>query len=222
MQEADYIIIDFDSTFISKESLDMLAEASLIKDKNHTSIIKQIERITKDGMSGKINFKDSLDQRIKLMNATRQDVLTVSENLKKFISKSFLKNKKFIKNNRHKIYFISGGFREMLLPTLREFGIDEGHIYGNDFLYNSKDEIVGFNHKNPLSFENGKSKVLEMLSLEGEIHAIGDGYNDYLLKQSGKASSFFAFTENVYREKICFIADGVLTSFDEYIKIFSY
>jgi len=156
------------------------------------------------------------------MNATRQDVLTVSENLKKFISKSFLKNKKFIKNNRHKIYFISGGFREMLLPTLREFGIDEGHIYGNDFLYNSKDEIVGCNHKNPLSFENGKSKILEMLSLEGEIHAIGDGYNDYLLKQSGKASRFFAFTENVYREKICFIADGVLTSFDEYIKIFSY
>ena len=74
MKKADYIIIDFDSTFISKESLDMLAEACLKKHKNRHKIIKQVQTITDQGMSGKIDFRDSLDKRIKLIKATKNDV----------------------------------------------------------------------------------------------------------------------------------------------------
>ena len=43
MLKADYIIIDFDSTFISKESLDILAESCLIKQENHHVIIEKIK-----------------------------------------------------------------------------------------------------------------------------------------------------------------------------------
>ena len=68
MKKADYIIIDFDSTFISKESLDMLAEACLKKHKNRHKIIKQVQTITDQGMSGKIDFRDSLDKRISRIN----------------------------------------------------------------------------------------------------------------------------------------------------------
>ena len=44
MLKADYIIIDFDSTFISKESLDMLAESCLFKQENH---LEKIEKMLK-------------------------------------------------------------------------------------------------------------------------------------------------------------------------------
>ena len=97
MLKADYIIIDFDSTFISKESLDILAESCPIKLENHHLIIGKIKKITEQGMSGEINFKDSLDQRIKLIKATKMDVSKVSKNLNKIVTKSFLRNKKFIK-----------------------------------------------------------------------------------------------------------------------------
>ena len=60
MLKADYIIIDFDSTFISNESLDILAESCPIKHENHHEIIEKIKKITEQGMSGEINFKDSL------------------------------------------------------------------------------------------------------------------------------------------------------------------
>ena len=53
------------------------------------------------------------------------------------------------------------------------------------------------------------------------MHAIWDGFNDYLLKKSGKVSRFFAFTENVYRKEVCAVSDKVLTSFEEYINIFN-
>ena len=96
MIKADYIIIDFDSTFISKESLDMLAESCLFKQKNH---LDKIEKITEQAMSGEINFKDSLHQRIKLIKATKDDVSNVSKGLNEVVTKSFLRNKEFIKKS---------------------------------------------------------------------------------------------------------------------------
>ena len=141
-----------------------------------------------------------------------------------FSNKSQFSNDKLLINN---LVFFSGMGRSgktllsKVLPSLKNFGVHENHIFGNDFIYNNADEVIGFNHDNPLSEENGKVKIVEMLSLKGVVHAIGDGFNDYLLKKSGKVSSFFAFTENVHRKKVCAVADRVLTSFDEYISIFN-
>ena len=78
----------------------------------------------------------------------------------------------------------------MLLPVLMNFKIRKNHVFGNEFIYNSDEEVIGFNINNPLASENGKVKILETISLKGEVHVIGDGYNDYLLKKSGKVSAF--------------------------------
>ena len=112
MKKADYIIIDFDSTFISKESLDMLAESCIKKSKNCHKVIKQIQTITDQGMSGKIDFRDSLDRRIKLIKATKKDVVKVSRSLTQIVSKSFSKNKKFIMDNREKFFLFQQVLRK--------------------------------------------------------------------------------------------------------------
>ena len=154
------------------------------------------------------------------MKANKSDVIEVSNRLKDYITPSFLRNKDFLHEHNKKIYFISGGFREMLLPVLNNFGISNNHIFGNEFTYDSDSNIVGFEKNNPLTDVSGKAKIVESLCLNGEIHAIGDGYNDYKLKAVGAASKFFAFTENIKRENVCALADKVLASFDEYIEIF--
>ena len=216
----DFLIIDFDSTFISKESLDELAYYTLQKNQADISVIEKIEKITDDGMNGKITFHESIDSRLQLMKANKSDVIEISNRLRDYITPSFLRNKDFIHEHNKKIYFISGGFREMLLPVLNNFGISNNHIFGNEFTYDSDSNIVGFEKNNPLTDVSGKAKIVESLWLNGEIHAIGDGYNDYKLKAVGAASKFFAFTENIKRENVCALADKVLASFDEYIEIF--
>jgi len=216
----DFLIIDFDSTFISKESLDELAYYTLQKSKVDISVIEEIQKITDAGMNGEITFHKSIDSRLQLMKANKSDVIEISNRLKDYITPSFLRNKDFIHEHNKKIYFISGGFREMLLPVLNNFGISNNHIFGNEFTYDSDNNIVGFEKNNPLTDVSGKAKILKSLCLNGEIHAIGDGYNDYKLKAVGAASKFFAFTENIKRENVCALADIVLTSFDEYIEIF--
>ena len=216
----DFLIIDFDSTFISKESLDELAYYALQRSQADISVIEKIQKITDAGMNGEITFHESIDSRLQLMKANKSDVIEVSNRLKDHITSSFLRNKDFIHKHNKKIYFISGGFREMLLPVLNNFGISNNHIFGNEFTYDSDNDIVGFEKNNPLTDVSGKAKILKSLCLNGEIHAIGDGYNDYKLKAVGAASKFFAFTENIKRENVCALADKVLASFDEYIEIF--
>ena len=74
----NFIIIDFDSTFISKESLDELASHALARSKTKDLILDQIHQLTVDGMSGKITFYESINSRLKLISATREDVKFVS------------------------------------------------------------------------------------------------------------------------------------------------
>ena len=107
----DFLIIDFDSTFISKESLDELAYYTLQKNQSDISVIEKIEKITDDGMNGKITFHESIDSRLQLMKANKSDVIEISNRLRDYITPSFLRNNDFIHEHNNKIYFISGGFR---------------------------------------------------------------------------------------------------------------
>ena len=70
-----------------------------------------------------------------------------------------------------------------------------------------------------MSKKSGKVLMIKALKLSGKIDVIGDGYTDYEIKESGLASSFYAFIENINRKKIKRLSDKVLNSFDDYIKI---
>ncbi|MGB3466844.1 MAG: phosphoglycerate dehydrogenase, partial [Cyclobacteriaceae bacterium] len=58
-------------------------------------------------------------------------------------------------------------------------------------------------------------RLIESLDLDGEIHVIGDGYNDYEIKAAGLAKEFYAFTENIKRDKVVAMADHIAPSLDE-------
>jgi len=53
--------------------------------------------------------------------------------------------------------------------------------------------------------------------LPGDVYVIGDGYTDYEIKHSGLANKFYAFTENVEREKVLAKADHITPSLDEFL-----
>ena len=72
---------------------------------------------------------------------------------------------------------------------------------------------------NNLSKEGGKIKAVRNLKLKGKTYVLGDGFTDYQLKEAGLADKFFAFTENVFREKVAQKADHVVSNFDEFLSL---
>lgn len=212
-------IIDFDSTIIQTEGLEELATISLKNTPQREEILKQIKETTNAGMEGKISFRESLKRRLKLLHANKTHIEILNKILRKKISSSFLRNKKFLKDHKSQIYILSGGFKEFVWPTVKDFGIPPSHIFANTFKINKRGEIIGFDLQNPLSQNNGKVKAIRKLNLTGEIIAIGDSFTDLQIKKMGIAKHFVAFTENITREAVLKDADQVVGSLDEFLFI---
>ena len=62
------LLIDFDSTFVEVETLDVLAEVCFGSDSN---IVNSINDITNKAMSGEIPFDIALKKRIKILKANK-------------------------------------------------------------------------------------------------------------------------------------------------------
>lgn len=222
-----YFVIDFDSTFVTLEGLDELARIAL---KNSPEKITEIEQITRDGMVGKIGFRDSLEKRLKLMSFGKEEIEKTVKVLKKNITPSVLRNKKFFKQNSESIYIISGGFEELILPVVEDFGILKENILSNKFVFKDG-KAVGFDKTKRTSEAQGKAAAVKELNLEGEVIVVGDGFTDLEIKRVNSGSQvysevhrtssgmtrykFIAFTENVSRESIVKEADLVARDFDE-------
>ena len=67
-------VFDFDSTLTRVEALDVLAELTLQGKSNKDEIIAEIQKITNLGIDGDISFTESLESRIKLLLAHKNDL----------------------------------------------------------------------------------------------------------------------------------------------------
>lgn len=210
-----YFIIDFDSTLTRVEAMDLLASISLQGLPQKAAAEARIKELTDLGMNGEISFRDSLKERLLLLEAKESHLPPLIELLKKQVSTSFQRNKDFFKQYADSIFVISNGFKEYITPIVTELGIKKDHIYANELLFDENGKVTGFNEDNPLSKDGGKAEVIRKLDLDGDIYVIGDGHNDYEIKAAGLANKFYAFTENVSREKVMKKADHIAPSLEE-------
>ncbi len=210
-------VFDFDSTLTRVEALDVLAEMTLKGRSDKDSIINEIRQITNLGIDGEISFTESLERRIKLLGAHRDDLGQLVSELRQKISKSIASNKEFFQTYSEDIYVISCGFKEFIDPIVSEYNIPSDRVFANTFEFDDEGNIVGFDEQNVLASHNGKIACLKLLNLQGEVQVIGDGYSDYVMRQAGIADKFFAYTENVHREKAASNADHITPNMDEFL-----
>lgn len=212
-----YFIIDFDSTFTQVEALDILGEISLKDSPDRADRLQQIKDITDKGMNGSFSFRESLEQRINILNAHQNHLPKLIEELRKVVSISFKRNADFFEKYSERVYIISNGFKDFIVPIVGDYHIKPENVCANEFEFDTDGNIVGFDKENVLSSNNGKVEQLKSLELKGDIYVIGDGYTDYEIKAAGLANKFYAFTENVERANVTENADHITPSFDEFL-----
>jgi len=213
-----YVFIDFDSTFAQVETLEEIVLVSYKVESEREKVFTEIKRITDLAMEWELSFWEALEERVNLLDINKENIEDVIKSLQAKITPSFERNKEFIRKNKENLYILSGGFKECIVPIAKDFWIDESHVFANDFLYDENGTVTWVNTSNPLSQEWGKAKVVNSLWLNGTKVSIWDGWNDYLLKEAKAVDVFFAFVENVAREKVINKADETLETFDDFIK----
>lgn len=217
MQTNRNFVIDFDSTFTQVEALDVLGEITLKTHAEKEEKLQKLAELTNSGMAGNLSFRESLVQRLELLNANKKDLPRLIDNLKSRVSKSFIRNREFFEENHENIFIISNGFKEFIVPIVEEFGVKAENVFANTFEFDAGGNIVGFDKNNVLSSNNGKVEMLKSLDLQGDVYVIGDGYTDYEIKAAGLANKFYAFTENVERSNVLENADHITPSLDEFL-----
>ncbi len=212
-------VFDFDSTLTRVEALDVLAEMTLLGKANREQVIHEIQEITNLGIDGEISFTESLERRISLLKAHKSHLVPLVQELRQKISKSIESNKEFFEKYSEDIYVISCGFKEFIDPIVKDYNIPSERVFANTFRFDEEENIIGFDKENVLATHNGKIECLRRLDLDGEVQVIGDGYSDYVMREAGIAHKFFAYTENVHREKAADNADHVAPNLDEFLFI---
>jgi D-3-phosphoglycerate dehydrogenase / 2-oxoglutarate reductase len=212
------IIIDFDSTIVQVESLEDLAAIALADCDDMKERVEAIAAITNEAMDGKIGFREALARRVPLLCAQQRHLDELVRILQKKITPSLLENRDWFHANSDRLYVVSGGFREFILPVVLPLGFREDHVFANTFTVDESGMITGADSTNFLSQDDGKTLLLRALNLPKPRLIVGDGYSDYQLKASGEADTFYVLTENVQRESVIRLADRVLPTFDELVQ----
>ncbi len=214
------LFIDFDSTFNQVESLEALLQFSIPLEEDRKPVLTQIEELTNLAMEGKIDYKDSLNQRIALLRANKEHLQALISYLNTTISPSIVRNKQYLIEHKEQIFIISNGFEDFITPVITEFGLLSSQVFANRFLYDTQGTIIGVDQDNPLAKGGGKPVVINRLDIPKPKVIIGDGYNDYEAKAQGAVDQFILFTENITRKSVVPLADQIVNNFEEIIELF--
>ena len=212
------LIIDFDSTIISLETLEYLASISLHNNNQKNKISKKISHYTNLAMNGEITFEESLDMRLNLMGITRNHINKAISDLSNKLDSTFLDNIDFLKEHSDDIYIVSGGFKSIIKSVLLSSTNVNWNVFANEFKFDKHNNVIGIDSDNLLAFSKGKVELVKKLNLNNDIIIIGDGYTDYEVKKHGLAKYFLAYTAHAKRENVIIHADKVCKNFDQVLE----
>lgn len=171
------VVIDFDSTLINEEGLDILAK--LCSDR----VAHRIARLTEAAMRGEIPFEESLVKRIAALQGTPvEKVLEAASALTLTRGAEDLVNG--LRAAGHVVGAISGGFREMVQPIASSLGLD---FYESNTLGISKGHLTGTIAGKIIDTEAKAEIMLKRAAAYGisigHTVAVGDGANDVAMIQ---------------------------------------
>ncbi len=180
------LVADMDSTMITVECIDELADYAGIK--------PQIAEITERAMRGELDFEDALRNRVALLKGLSEDVVAqcLAERVKLTLGGKQLVDS--IHANGGIAVLVSGGFTHFAEPVGKMLGFDR--VIANRFGFanralngNVEGAIVGADTK--------KSTLLSVLAEKGwmaeDSIAVGDGANDIpMIEAAGLGVAYHA------------------------------
>jgi phosphoserine phosphatase len=179
------VVFDMDSTLIQGEAIDELARRAGVGD--------QVTQITEAGMLGKIDFKESLLQRVALLKGMDAEVLpAVAQNL--VLTEGAEHVTQQLKQLGYKIGIISGGFEYFGKFLQKKLALD--YVFTNRL--EIKDGKITGKLEGEIIDGHKKAEILrtiakvENISLQQTV-AVGDGANDLpMISIAGLGVAFHA------------------------------
>ncbi|MGD8860293.1 MAG: phosphoserine phosphatase SerB [Myxococcales bacterium] len=179
------ICFDMDSTLIQAECIDELARAAGVHD--------QVSAVTEAAMNGELNFNESLQKRLALLEGLPESTLAeVADRLP--LTDGAERLIRTLKSVGYKTAILSGGFTYFGERLRERLGID--YVYANE-LEIEGGKLTGRVVGEIVDGERKAQLVRELAEREGiklqQVVAVGDGANDLpMLEVAGLGIAFHA------------------------------
>lgn len=189
----DAIVFDCDGTLSNIEGIDELARAS-----GH---YREVSAITTLCMSTTGLNEESYEHRLQLIKPSKDQIQHLVD---QYIDHMTPGTKQVISTFQvlgKRIYIISSGIAEAVIPFGNYFGVKTEDIYAVNVNFNAQGEYIGFDRKNPLVHSGGKLAIIKKILLTNtNIAFIGDGMSDY--EASSPVTRFIGYGGMCLRDKI--------------------
>jgi phosphoserine phosphatase len=192
------VVFDMDSTIVDAEIIDELAKAG--------GVGKQVSDITARGMEGKLDFEQSLRERVRMLKGLPVETLAeIRDNMK--LTPGSEELLRTLKGMGFKLALISGGFTYFTDELKNKLGFD--YAYANELVIKDG-KVTGEVTGQIIDSKRKAGIVQEIMKKEGltkeEVVAVGDGANDrIMIKNAGLGIAFNA------KEVLKKVADGSIT-----------
>ncbi len=199
------LFFDFDSTLVSKESIDEAIGQALALHPDRARMMREVEAITRAGMEGKMPFTESVLARMKVAPLTKELLDSVGLHLREHQTNGMREVFDNVRSEGHAVYIVSGGFLECISPVAQNLGVPRENIFTNRFLFNDDGTAIGVDESAPLWTNEGKTPILRLYGAQNpgtERIMIGDGYNDLRAYENGAAEHFIGYGEHAVREAV--------------------
>jgi len=179
------LILDFDSTLITHESLEELLKRA------RPDLAAEIAAITAAGMDGSMSFRESMQRRLALARPSREEVEALGREALGWITPGL---EEVLADVSAELWLVSGGIVEALLPVAGRLGIPKERILATEALWSADGEMLTVDARDkpeqirPHAAAMAKPRVL-----------VGDGMTDYEPFREGLVDHFVAFTANIRR-----------------------
>ena len=188
------VVFDFDSTLIDCESLDQLLARVLA---GQPERIAEVHEITVAGMEGRLEFHESLAQRLAIARPT----LTAVEAFgREAVGRLVPGTEAFVKRliQRAEVWIVSGALREAVLPAAARLGVPESRVLATGVAWSETGLLervtecrTKVEHLEPLSEGWARPRIM-----------VGDGITDHAPHAAGLVDHFVAFTAIARREAV--------------------
>ncbi len=199
------VFFDFDSTIVSKETLDDAIARALSAHPERERIMQNIEEVTKLGMEGKLDFTESVRRRLGVVPLTRTHLEETGVAMKDALTPGIKDVFDWLRERGHTTYIVSGGFEECILPVAAHLETPRERVLSNRFFFSPEGDVARVDETSLLWTSEGKAPALRAMRArhpDERFIMIGDGMNDYRAYESGAADHFIGFGGHVVREAV--------------------
>ena len=219
-----FLFSSFTPLFSSVSSLSYQIIILLLSPNQKKKKKKKVAELTKQAMGGRMTFQEALSARLALMHPTQNQLNDFIANHPLPLTPLVEELVKELVKKGKGVFFVSGGFEEMIIPLAKGMGVGGENVYANQLLFEENGDFKGHNEECFTSRTGGKKEAVKEIKRKygyKKLVMIGDGVTDGEARSDDGegADLFIGFGGNVVREPVKEKADYFVYSFKEIMEM---